>query len=138
MARRGVNLHDALYRERGYTWSDAARVGGVIAISGTVATDERHRPLFPEDLLGQTRHIYESVGELLGRMGAGFADVIKTTDYVVPRAVAEYPKTAAIRREFFREPYPAATGVVVHSLLSPDWLIEIEFLAVVGERSSDE
>lgn len=41
-------------------------------------------------------------------------------------------KTAAIRRECFRKGgYPAATGVVIHSLLRPDWLIEIDFLAVV-------
>ena len=131
MPRQVINVHDELHRTRGYTWSDAARKGNVIAVSGTVATDEVHRGLFPGDLVGQTRHIYRSVEKLLGQMGATFADVIKTTDFVVPGAVAEYPKTADVRREFFQGSYPAATGVVVHSLLSPDWLIEIEFLAVV-------
>jgi enamine deaminase RidA (YjgF/YER057c/UK114 family) len=45
--------------------------------------------------------------------------------------VADYVKTAEIRREYFKDNFPAATGVVVHSLLRPDWLIEIEFTAVL-------
>jgi 2-iminobutanoate/2-iminopropanoate deaminase len=78
------------------------------------------------------RTIYESVKTLLEKMGASMDDVIKTTDYIAPQAVPQYAKTVEIRREFFKEgSYPAATGVVVHSLLRPDWLIEIDFLAVV-------
>jgi len=51
---------------------------------------------------------------------------------VTELAVPQYAKTGEIRRGDFKEgSYPAATGVVVHSLLRPDWLIEIEFLAVV-------
>jgi enamine deaminase RidA (YjgF/YER057c/UK114 family) len=120
-----------MYKARGYTWSDLVKKGKVISISGTVATDENHRTLFKGDLLGQTRRIYEIAEKLLARAGATFDDVIKTTDYITPQAVAEYGKTAEIRREFFGDPYPAATGIVVHSLLSPNWLIEIEFLAVL-------
>jgi 2-iminobutanoate/2-iminopropanoate deaminase len=78
------------------------------------------------------RHIYESVKTLLERMGASMDDVIKTTDYIAPKALPHYAKTAEIRRQYFKEGcYPAATGMVVHSLLRPDWLIEIDFLAVV-------
>ena len=78
------------------------------------------------------RYIFESVKNLLEKMGASMDDVIKTTDYITPQAVPDYAKTAGIRREYFKEDsYPAATGVVVHSLLRPDWLIEIDFLAVV-------
>jgi len=127
-----VNLFDEMYRRKKFTWSDAVRKGKIIAISGTVATDENHRTVHPGDLDGQVRCIYESVKTLLERMGASMDDVIKTTDYIAPQAVPQYAKTAEIRREYFKEgSYPAATGVVVHSLLRPDWLVEIDFLAVV-------
>ena len=131
MPKECINVFDEMYKARDYTWSDLVKKGKVIAISGTVATDENHRTLFKGDLLGQTRVIYETVGKLLARAGAGFGDVIKTTDYITPQAVKDYAKTADIRREFFKNNYPAATGIVVHSLLSPSWLIEIEFLAVL-------
>ena len=126
-----INVFDQMYKSRDYTWSDLVKRGKVIAVSGTVATDENHRTLFRGDLPGQTRYIYETVEKLLARAGAGFKDVIKTTDYITPQAVKDYGKTADIRREFFKDHYPAATGIVVHSLLSPHWLIEIEFLAVL-------
>jgi enamine deaminase RidA (YjgF/YER057c/UK114 family) len=127
-----VNLFDEMYRRKKFTWSDAVRKGKIIAISGTVATDENHRTVHPGDLDGQVRCIYESVKTLLEKMGASMDDVIKTTDYIAPQAVPQYAKTGEIRRQYFKEGgYPAATGVVVHSLLRPDWLIEIDFLAVV-------
>ena len=131
MSKECINVYDEMYQTKGYTWSDLAKKGKVIAISGTVATDENHRTLFKGDLLGQTRCIYQTVGKLLARAGASFDDVIKTTDYITPQAVKDYGKTAEIRREFFKINYPAATGIIVHSLLAPNWLIEIEFLAVL-------
>ncbi|RJR43408.1 MAG: RidA family protein [Desulfobacteraceae bacterium] len=131
MAKECINVFDDMYKARDYTWSDLVKKGKVIVISGTVATDENHRTLFKDDLIGQVRYIYESVGKLLAKAGASFDDVIKTTDYITPQAVKDYGKTADIRREFFKGRYPAATGIVVHTLLSPSWLIEIEFLAVL-------
>ena len=38
-----------------------------------------------------------------------------------------------VRREFFNEPYPASTLVQVAQLIDPDWLIEIEAVAVIPE-----
>ena len=132
MEKECCNLFDEMYKRKKFTWSDGVRKGKIIALSGTVATDENHRTVHPGDLDGQVRCIYESVKTLLERMGASMDDVIKTTDYIAPQAVPQYAKTAEIRRQYFKEGnYPAATGVVVHSLLRPDWLIEIDFLAVV-------
>ena len=132
MAKECYNVFDEMYKRKKFTWSDGVKKGKIISISGTVAADENHRTVHPGDLDAQVRCIYESVKVLLEKMGASMDDVIKTTDYIAPQAVAQYAKTAEIRRQYFREGcYPAATGVVVHSLLRPDWLIEIEFLAVV-------
>jgi enamine deaminase RidA (YjgF/YER057c/UK114 family) len=131
MPREGYNLYDELYERKRFTWSDAVRKGRFLVISGTTATDADHRSVHEGDLRAQTRHIYEAVAKLLEKAGASFDDVVKTTDYVVPRALPQYAQTAEIRREFFKGDYPAATGVVVHSLLRPEWLIEIEFTAVL-------
>ena len=131
MARQNYNVFDEMYKRKNFTWSDAVKKGKILVISGTVATDENHRTLYKGDLVGQVRYIYEMVKGVLEKAGASFDDVIKTTDYITPQAVADYVKTAEIRREYFNGNYSAATGVVVHSLLRPDWLIEIEFTAVV-------
>jgi aminoacrylate peracid reductase len=131
MARQTYNLFDEMYKRKRFTWSDAVKKGKILVISGSVATDENHRTVHPGNLEAQVRYIYESVKKVLEKAGASLDDVVKTTDYVAPQAVADYVKTAEIRREYFKDNFPAATGVVVHSLLRPDWLIEIEFTAVL-------
>ncbi|MBI5445286.1 MAG: RidA family protein [Deltaproteobacteria bacterium] len=131
MPRQSYNVYAEMYERKQFTWSDAVRKGKILVISGTVSTDENHRTIHKDDLHAQMTYIYETVGALLEKAGASFNDVVKTTDYITPQAVADYAKTADIRRKFFKGNYPAATGVVVHSLLRPDWLIEIEFTAVL-------
>ena len=134
MGRECFNVFDEMYKERDYTWADAcSKKGRVIMVSGTVATDENHRTLYKGDLIAQMEYIYETAEKTLKLAGATMDDVIKTTDFVTPQAVPQYVKTADIRRKYFKNNYPAATGVVVHSLLSPSWLIEIEFMAVVDD-----
>ena len=133
MAKECYNVFDEMYKRKKFTWSDAVKKGKIIAISGTVATDENHRTLYAGDLLAQFRYIYDCTKKLLESMGASMDDVIKTTDYISPQVdLKEYGKTGTIRGEYFKDgSYPAATGVIVHSLLRPDWLIEIEFWAVI-------
>ncbi len=131
MSKECCNLHDEMYKAKGFTWSDGVKKGKIVAIAGTVATDENHHTV-KGGLEEQVACIYESVRKLLEKMGSSMDDVIKTTDYITPEAAPDYVKTAEIRRQYFKEgAYPASSGVVVHSLLRPDWLIEIEFLAVL-------
>ncbi len=131
MDRETLNLFEDLSKRKQYTWSDAVRKGKIIALSGLVAIDENRKTLCPGDLKGQMRVIYEQMKHLLERAGGSMGDVIKTVDFISPQAVADYPATAEIRREYFKGNYPAATGIIVHSLLRSDWLIEIDALAVL-------
>jgi enamine deaminase RidA (YjgF/YER057c/UK114 family) len=41
------------------------------------------------------------------------------------------PDLAAVREEFFGKKGPASTLVAIPSLAHPDWMIEIEAIAVV-------
>jgi len=131
MERENINVNEELYQRKGYTWSDLVKKGKVIAISGMVSVDENHRTLHAGDLEAQTREIYEQIKKLLEKAGATFDNVIKTVDYITPEALPGYAVTAKIRREYFKGNFSAATGIVVNSLLRPDWLIEIDAIAVL-------
>ena len=50
---------------------------------------------------------------------------------MTPAGLAGYRETAAVRKEIFPAPYPAATGVVVEALLYPELEIEIDAWAVL-------
>ena len=118
-----------------YTFSPAIRAGQLLFISGTTATDDRGQLLAPGDVVGQTRYIYEKFARILAAAGAGFEHVVETTEYIT--TTEGYRGTAAVRREFFRPPFPAATGVIVAGLLREGALIEISAVAVLPDvRSS--
>ncbi len=112
-----------------YTFSPAVRVGNLLFISGTTATDERGVVVAPGDIVGQTRYIFQKFARILAEAGAGFEHVVETTEYFT--TTENYRRTADVRREFFRPPYPAATGVQVKALLRDGALIEIKALAVL-------
>jgi aminoacrylate peracid reductase len=112
-----------------YTFSPAVRAGNLLLISGTTATDENGRIVAPGDIVGQTRYIFQKFEALLNAAGAGFEDIVQTTEYIV--TTENYRRTAEVRREFFRGRYPTATGVVVKSLLREGALIEISAVAVL-------
>jgi enamine deaminase RidA (YjgF/YER057c/UK114 family) len=114
-----------------YTFSPAVRVGNLLFISGTTATDERGTIVSPGDIVGQARYIYRKFAAILAECGAGFEHVVETTEYFT--TTENYRRTADVRREFFRPPYPAATGVQVKALLREGALIEIKAVAVLPD-----
>lgn len=114
-----------------YTFSPALRVGRLLFISGTTATDDDGHLVAPGDIVGQTRHIYEKFAELLAAAGGGLEHIVETTEYIT--TTEHYRGTAEVRRALFRPPYPTATGVIVAGLLRPGALIEISAVAVLPE-----
>ena len=112
-----------------YTFSPAIRAGNLLFLAGTTAVDDKNQLVAPGDIAGQARFIYQKFSKLLAAAGATFDDVVETTEYIT--TTAGYKQTADVRREFFRPPYPTATGVIVAGLLREGALIEIKALAVL-------
>ena len=115
-----------------YTFSPAVRKGNMLFISGMTATDSKGNIVGRGDIVAQTRHIFEKMKELLTAAGGSFDDIVKTVDYIT--TTEGYKGTADVRREYFRNGFPAATGIVVKELLRPDALIEIDAIAVLDEK----
>lgn len=115
------------------TYSPAVRVGNLLLISGTTATDENRQIVGVGDIAEQTRQIFRKWEPILKAVGASFDNIVETTDYYV--SLDAYASTADVRREFFRAPFPAATGVQVAGLIRPEALIEIKGIAVLDGAS---
>jgi aminoacrylate peracid reductase len=115
---------------RSFTFSPGVRVGNLLFLSGTTATDESGRMVGVGDIVAQTRHIFRKLAAVLAAAGGGLEHIVETTDYVL--SLQDYAKTAQVRREVFKgPPWPAATGVVVSGLVRADALIEIKGIAVL-------
>jgi enamine deaminase RidA (YjgF/YER057c/UK114 family) len=114
-----------------FTFSPAVRVGNLVFLSGTTATDDSGRIVGVGDIAEQTRHIFGKFSIVLESLGGSLANIVETTDYVL--SLDDYEKTAGVRRELFKgPPWPAATGVVVSGLIRKDALIEIKGIAALG------
>jgi enamine deaminase RidA (YjgF/YER057c/UK114 family) len=115
---------------RSFTFSPGVRVGNLVFLSGTTATDHKGRIVGPGDIVAQTRQIFQKFAAVLESVGGSLANIVETTDYVL--SLEDYQKTAEVRRELFKgPPWPAATGVVVSGLVRKDALIEIKGIAVL-------
>lgn len=112
-----------------YTYVPALRVGNMVFISGTTATDDNNQIVAPGDVVEQTRQIFRKFERLLGAVGGSCDDIVQTVDYIT--TTENYKATAAVRREFFKTAQPTSTGVVVAGLLREGAVIEISAVAVL-------
>jgi enamine deaminase RidA (YjgF/YER057c/UK114 family) len=81
------------------------------------------------DLVAQISAVFDEAARILGALGLGLENLVKTVDYLTPAAFAGYRETAAVRRERLGPIFPAATGIVVPRLMHPDDLIQIDMIA---------
>jgi enamine deaminase RidA (YjgF/YER057c/UK114 family) len=104
-----------------------------IYTAGQVSIDAQGKLVGAGDLAAQTAQAMRNVGLALAAAGAGFADVVKITTYVVNYQPEQRTIIGQARAPFFAGgPPPASTLLGVAALALPEWLVEIEAVAVVG------
>ncbi len=84
------------------------------------------------DIRAQTRAVIENIGDILAAAGAGLADVVQVTAYLV--SMNDFGGFNEVYGEYFDESGPARTTVAVHQLPHPHILIEIQAVACVPQR----
>ena len=102
-------------------------------LAGQVALDEHGAIVGAGDLSAQTTQVMKNIGLALAAANATFSDVVKITTYVVGYRPEHRAIIGKARSPFFADmPPPASTLVGVSALAAPEWLIEIEAIAVTG------
>jgi len=116
-----------------YGFSRAVRVGNRIVVSGT-APVEADGSSAPGDAAAQARRCFAIILKAIGELGGSAADIVRTRMFITDPADAD--AVGAVHGELFRDIRPAATMVVVWALLRPEWRIEIEAEALVGDETA--
>ena len=114
------------------TYSQGVKVTqaqAILILSGQVAYAPDGGVACRGDFKGQARGAYEAIKALVESQGGTMASIVKLTTYVTDMSYRI--DLAPIREEFFGKKGPASTLVEISALAHPDWMIEIEAIAVV-------
>ena len=108
----------------------AIRVGNLIEVSGTVAIVDGVT-VRADDAYAQTVNIIERIGKVLEETGASLQHVIRTRMFTTD--MHHFDEIARAHGQFFSQIKPTTSLYGISQLVGPEFLIEIEFTAIVGE-----
>jgi enamine deaminase RidA (YjgF/YER057c/UK114 family) len=124
----------ALNPTNGFTHVVTTTGGKTVYVSGQVSVNEKAEVVGKGDMRAQVEHVFENLRVALAAAGAAFRDVVKITYFVVDLKPEHVPHIREVRRKYLDpDRPPASTLVGVAALVVPDWLIEIELVAVVDQ-----
>jgi enamine deaminase RidA (YjgF/YER057c/UK114 family) len=110
-------------------YTQLVRAGKILYFAGQTAVNEKGELIGKGDMRAQVRQVYENLKSLLASQGATFDHLVKITIYTL--SIDEFRKAGDIREEYTGGRAPASTLLQIDRLASPDYLVEIEGIAVL-------
>lgn len=112
-------------------YSQAIHAGDLVFLSGQVPIDPKTGELVGGDIAAQTERVLDNLGAVLAAAGCGFADVVKTTIYLVD--LGDFQAVNQTYAKRFTAAPPARATVQV-SALPKGARVEIDAIARTAGR----
>ena len=112
-------------------YSHAAKAGNTLYIAGQIANDVDGNLVGLGDIESQARQVFTNLKSILEEAGGNLDNIVKMTTFLTHYNFIEgYRK---IRSEYLSEPFPPNTLLIIESLALPEFIIEIEAVAVLDQ-----
>lgn len=121
---------ESLHKPVGYSHLARINGGSLVFIAGQVALDASGNLVGKDDFRAQAQQVFENLKAAVEAAGGSFSDIVKLNVYVADSS--KLPEYRQVRDSYIdvKNP-PASTAIQVAALFRPDFLIEIEAVAVV-------
>jgi enamine deaminase RidA (YjgF/YER057c/UK114 family) len=128
-------IPETMPKSAGYSQLALVTGGSVVFIAGQVALDKSGNVVGKDDFKAQIQQVFENLKAAVEAAGGSFNDVVKLNSYFVDFShLAEFRE---VRDKYInvKNP-PASTAIQVPRLFRPEFLIEVEAVAVVQSKSN--
>ena len=106
------------------------QIGDTVYVSGHVSQDENGNVVGEGDMTAQARQVFANIEAVLAESNAAMEDVVKITTYITD--MSHYAEFNAVRAEVFPNAGMASATVAGVELVLPEYLVEVETIAVIG------
>jgi reactive intermediate/imine deaminase len=118
------NLH------RPFGYAHAIQIDKTLHISGQIPLDMDMNVVGKNDMAAQTEQVYGNLKKVLEDAGGSMTNIVMLNIYCTD--IERFDKqTRGMRKKYFGDYYPAVTAVEVKRLYRPDFMIEVEAVAVL-------
>jgi enamine deaminase RidA (YjgF/YER057c/UK114 family) len=126
---REVITPEGMHKPTGYSHA-IKKSGTPVFIAGQVALDAGGQIVGAGDVEAQTEQVFKNLRGVVEACGGTIADIVKITVFTTD--IAHRAAIGAARNQVFGDgPYPASTFLVISSLAQPQFLVEIEAVAII-------
>lgn len=121
------NLH------RPFGYAHAIQIDKTIYISGQIPLDQEMNVVGKNDIAAQTELAYENLKKVIEEAGGTMTNIVMLNIYCTDIEAFD-KETRHLRKKYFGNYYPAVTAVEVKRLYRPDFMIEMEAIAVLDSE----
>jgi len=112
-----------------YSQGILAEGGKLLFVAGQTASDNDGNVVGKGDIEAQTAQVFKNLSAVLEEAGGSLDNLVMTTTYITGREHREgYNR---VRRQYYKNNSPTSTLVIITGLAHPDYLIEINGIAVL-------
>jgi 2-iminobutanoate/2-iminopropanoate deaminase len=130
MAHTRTHIKRERAQARGYSQAVINEGGRTIWLAGEVAAEDASGKSLVGDFDGQTREVFALLGQTLAEAGGRLADMVTMTVFITDARYGD--RFTELRRDIFGDDFPASALITIAALARPEFLVEVQGMAVIG------